>query len=311
MATNGVISADDRVASKLVTVIVLHWARPDLTRKCLSSLQGLEPLDAPWRVEVRVVDNGSGDAPAPRGDERLPWGIQSLERNYGYAGGNNRGLRAALDAGSDAVLLLNNDAIVEPSSLRLLLQTLAARPGAGAIGPAILRLDGRTVESLGHAFDGRTGRHKELLRDAPVAALPRGPRSVDGVSGCAFLMARAALQHVGLFDERFYLYFEDLDWCLRSRSAGFSVWADGRARVRHTGGGTIGKMSPAATFYGLRNHLWVADRHGSRTAIQRRIRPWLILGYHLAYLAWTPRGRTLPHVRAVLHAMRMRNQAGS
>jgi GT2 family glycosyltransferase len=129
---------------------------------------------------------------------------------------------------------------------------------------------------------------------------------VDAVSGCAMLVRLRAVELVGLLDECFFLYFEDLDWCLRAHDAGFEVLSVPRARVWHRGGASIGPASARTTLYSVRNHLQLAARRG-------RWRPgqviWpLVICYHLGHLLLDSRTRSTAHfgalARGTWHACR-------
>src|SRR4030095_7469468 len=99
-----------------------------------------------------------------------------------------------------------------------------AYPRAGMLGPLVLREnDPSHVESNGQRFDRWSGRHREIDRGARVSAIGRAPHPADAVSGCALFVRRSVLERVGGLDVRLFFYFEDMDWCLRARRAGFDV----------------------------------------------------------------------------------------
>jgi GT2 family glycosyltransferase len=112
------------------------------------------------------------------------------------------------------------------------------------------------------------------------------------------LARRTAVETIGLLDEALFAYFEDMDWCLRARRAGFDVVVAPRAHVRHVGGASTGPASTLTTYYSVRNHLIVSARYGGR-----RLMP-LVLGYQLAYLARSPSRRTRGHLVAFARGAR-------
>jgi GT2 family glycosyltransferase len=221
-----------RVAAADVTIVVLNWQRPDETIACLESLRAA----ALGGARVLVVDNGSRDDSAARIHARFPdQPILALPENRGYAGGNNAGIRAALARGAKAVLLLNNDTVVAPDFLEPLLWVLDRDAGIAAVSSAILRPDRETLEvawlrvHFGHG----------LIRRIGVHALPSegytAQRPVPVVVGCSLLIAADALGAVGAFDEGYFAYHEDVDWCFRARAAGWEVYYQPLSRVYHTG----------------------------------------------------------------------------
>jgi hypothetical protein len=228
-----------------VAAVVLSWNRREDTLACLRSLRGED-------VDVIVVDNASvdGTADAVEGVELI-----ENERNLGYAGGMNVGIRHALARGAEAVLLLNNDVVVEPGSVAAL---VADAPGAGAICPVIVfARDPERVWYSGASFDptrGYNGRHRTDPLD--------GVTETERICGAAVLMPRQALERVGLFDEDLFAYHEDADWSLRARELGLPLLVTPASRVRHSvSASTGGEGSPTALYYSARNLLTVSERH--------------------------------------------------
>src|SRR5262245_5818128 len=214
-----------------VAIIVLNWNKRDVTLRCLESLAAAELGGA----TVWVVDNGSRDGSleairARRPDVRLV----GLPENRGYAGGNNAGVRAALEAGAGAVLLLNNDTEVAPDFLEPLLEVLNGNPRAAAVSSAVMRLD--SPEGLQEAWcDVHYG--FGLGRHVGVNALPGDgfdrPCRVDAAIGCSLLVRAEALERVGLLDESYFAYHEEIDWCVRARKAGYTLYYQPFSRVYH------------------------------------------------------------------------------
>jgi GT2 family glycosyltransferase len=222
-----------RASAADVVIVVLNWRRPDETITCLESLAAADLSGA----RTLVVDNGSNDGSVARIRARFPdqW-IVELPENRGYAGGNNAGIRAALDAGAGAVLLLNNDAQVAPDFLMPLLWALNSHRAVAGVSSAILRADHPQVLDVawldlywGHGIIRRRG----------VNAMPgegyHYRREVDAAVGCCLLLSREALQVIGPLDERYFAYHEEVDWCLRARRAGFVLLYEPMARVFHGG----------------------------------------------------------------------------
>jgi GT2 family glycosyltransferase len=289
-----------------IWAIVLHWRTPELTTRCVRALTG-EVADIAaegFDMRILVVDNGSGEAldrtyPRAANVEQL-----RLSRNFGYAGGNNAGLRHAFKSDPRYVVLVNSDVVVGAGSFRRLLRAAEADRSTGVVGPLVVQeASPNVVESSGHRFNRFTGRHTEIDHGAQAnRCTSRQPIDVDGVSGCTLLVSVSAARATGLLDERFHLYFEDLDWCLRIREAGFRVVSVPSAVVRHLGGGSIGRAAPARTYFSVRNHLWVASRHGRWRG--SRLQWPLICAYHIMYVLSHAEFRHRGHLSALLHGAR-------
>jgi GT2 family glycosyltransferase len=175
----------------------------------------------------------------------------------------NVGVREALDAGADLVLLVNSDIVVSRECLERLESALLEQPGGGIAGPLVLsRTQSDRVESAGITYNRRTGRMRLLSHGTSAADASSATHAVDAVSGCLMLVTRQVFDTIGLLDERFFFSFEDLDLCLRARDAGFSTLVAGPAVAHHEGGRTIGKGSSRRFYFGARNHLLVASRRG-------------------------------------------------
>jgi GT2 family glycosyltransferase len=228
-----------------VAAVVLSWNGREDTLACLRSLEG-------EGVDVIVVDNASSDGTAD-----AITGVELIrnDRNLGYAGGMNVGIRAALERGAEAVLLLNNDVEVEPGAIAAL---AAAGDGAGAVCPVVVFADApERVWYAGASFDprrGYNGRHRTEIGDATV--------ETERICGAAVLIPRATIESVGSFDEALFAYFEDADWSQRAREAGLQLLVTPASRVRHkVSASTGGEGSPDAIYYSVRNLLTVCERH--------------------------------------------------
>jgi GT2 family glycosyltransferase len=179
-------------------------------------------------------------------------------RNEGYAGGNNRALRAALAAGAAFALLLNNDALIAPDGLAHLLACAAQDPRIALVGSRLVAADDprRDIGSHGRITYG------PFLVSIDGDAGAGAAHDVEWVSGCGVLVRLAALAEVGLLDEDFFLYCEDVDWSLRARRHGYRVVYEPRAVVAHTPAASPAALCRRAYFL-ARNGLLFARKHGS------------------------------------------------
>ena len=242
----------------LVYVVMLAWNHCDDTLACVASL--LHSTYQPLRV--MVCDNGSIDGTPEVVAAAFPQ-IEVLElgRNLGFAAGANVGLRQALRAGAEYVLLINNDTLVAASMVERLVAAVA--PDTGIVAPLIYYAAAPdTIWSAGALRSRWTLEQIHDLRGQrdPGARPPTLAR--DFVPGCAMLIPRAVLEAVGLFDERFFMYYEDSDLCLRIRRAGYRISLVPSAQMWHrvaiSSGGTD---SPAERYAMARSSVLFFRKH--------------------------------------------------
>jgi N-acetylglucosaminyl-diphospho-decaprenol L-rhamnosyltransferase len=252
------------------TVIVVNYNTRELTLGCLASFAPeLDRLG--W--QIIVVDNASSDGSVEAIRARYPFvEIVVSERNLGFAGGNNLGFRQAR---GDVVILVNSDVVATADTLGGLAHELELRPELGVIS-AGLRTAGGEAQAFAFGDDPTLA---YLLRRGASALLGRGPLhdwavdhplETDWVSGACMGVRRAAIGQVGLLDERFALYFEDNDWCLRMRLAGWRVYYDPRFPVTHLGGQSLPERGVAARLYQQSLVAFYAKHYGQlRTLLLR------------------------------------------
>ena len=244
-----------------VAVVVVHWGDKSDTLACLASV-ARSTVSA---VPLVVVDNGTGAPADAEVTAAAPGaGLIRLPENRGFAGGANVGIRHALAAGARWVVLLNNDAVVEPGALAALVEVAERAERVGAVGAKVL--SAADPKRLWGAW-GRVTYMAALVEIVGAGELD-GPaygdvREVEWVPGCAMLLARPALEAVGLLDERFFAYHEDVDWCSAARARGFRILFAPAARVLHRGGGSLaayGVASPVR-YLSARNTMLYARKH--------------------------------------------------
>ena len=216
-----------------VTIVVLNWNGWRDTVDCLESLAAADLHGA----SILVVDNGSADDSVTHIRDRFPsQRILALPENQGYAGGNNAGIRAALEAGAGGVLLLNNDTRVAADFLAPLLATMRDSPRAGAVTSQILRLDRPEVIDVAYLevhFDERNVVQLQGVNRLPSEGYDRR-RRVYVVPGCSVLFRAEALREVGHLDEAYFAYHEDVDWCLRAAACGWEVYYEPYSRANRS-----------------------------------------------------------------------------
>lgn len=249
-----------------VAIVVLNWNGKDDTTACLHSLQR---IDYP-SFDIIVVDNGSTDGSIATLRKRFP-DVQILAnaRNLGYAGGNNVGIRHALNQGADAVLVLNNDTIAAPDVLKAFDAALHAEPDMGIFGGTIYQLhDENRLDHLGGQWNAE--RLEFDLVGKGTIACAHVP-TLDYVCGAGVVIRRAVFEAIGLLEPRFFLFWEEADFCARAKSAGFGVKNCLDARIWHKGSASfVGGKPHAAYFYWRGRLLWM-ERHYQKRTIARLI----------------------------------------
>jgi hypothetical protein len=269
-----------------VMILILNWNGLDDT---LASLASLAELDYP-DCEVVVVDNGSTDGSVTAIQKRFPEiTVIENEENLGFAGGNNVGLRYAMEQGVDYALLLNNDTEVAPDFLRRLVDVAEADPAFGIAGPTIYYYDQPDVVwSAGGAIDWRRGETRMIgLNERDTDQFGPGPRPVDFVTGCALLAKRAVIEQAGLLDERFFAYYEEAEWCVRVRQAGFKIIHVPQARVWHKIPLDARDSSPVVHYYMVRNQLLFLRATGAPWQAWLRV----LVGHLRTLVSWSVRRR--------------------
>lgn len=213
-----------------VCAIVLNYNGLDLLGPCLDALLA---SDCPG-LSAMLVDNASSDGSAEFVRRRYPQ-VELLENpeNYYFSRGNNEGMRLALDRGADYLLVLNNDTLIDPSCVRLLIEFMDAHPRAGACQPLLRFMHRPDLAASAGIRLGMAGKAWDMACGEPAESLGRLPFQVLGATGGAMLLRAEALSQCGLFCEEFQMYFEDVDLSLRLREAGWDIWCVPEASVLH------------------------------------------------------------------------------
>lgn len=232
-------------------IVTVSYNVRDLLRQCLASVQG-SLARAPVDAEVVVVDNASADGSAEMVRREFPWvRLLANERNAGFAAANNLGLRALGfpgEGGPAYGMLLNPDTIVHGAALAELVSFMERTPRAGACGARLVYGDGAFQHSAFHfptvamALLDFFVPHHRLLDSRLNGRYPRRlyeagkPFAVDHPLGATLLVRREAAAAVGLLDEQFFMYCEEIDWCFRIKAGGWGVYCVPQVEIVHLGG---------------------------------------------------------------------------
>ena len=249
------VGCDFMKSSSRVLAIILNWNGYELTSRCVEHLrrQTHTPLD------LLVIDNGSTDGSVEQltsdglGSEE----ILALPENRGFSGGMNAGLEVALAKGYDYVWILNNDAFPEPDCLSKLVQVMEENPRDAIISPRLIEADGRDQE-VGWRISWDSMAVEGLFADQVAGLMPEN----TWITGAALLVRCLSLREEGLYDDRFFAYWEDVDLCFRYRGAGWGLRVAGAARCVHLGGSSSGgSHSPFVCYMNTRNRWHFLIKH--------------------------------------------------
>ncbi|WP_339866915.1 glycosyltransferase family 2 protein [uncultured Algoriphagus sp.] len=268
-----------------VAIILVNWNGYAFTADCIESLSKTDFPD----FKIILVDNASENQEGALLKSKFPEiDLIENERNFGFAGGNNVGIKKALDDGYSHVMLLNNDTIVEPDFLGEMLRKFPQNPTLGVVQPLICFLhDRKKIWSAG-------GKWNQLL----CRAITSGDRKkleeykakdskLDWATGCCMLITRNALLEVGLLNESYFTYFEDVEWSLRFREKGYDIELASRAVIYHEAGASSkkkhaeGTLSATVFYYHVRNQFFLvrSESHGLQFILSA--------SYHLArFVLW-------------------------
>ena len=231
-----------------LSIIIVNWNTRELLAQCLQSIVAdcgsqIVAVGQPHQpsIEVLIIDNASSDDSVSLVNQRFPW-VRVIENaeNLGFARANNQAMRLARGA---HVLLLNSDTEVRPGALKTLVGFLDAHPKAAAVGPRLLNADGSLQPSCHPMLTPWREFWRLVFLDRIVHRATYGakmwesavPLPVEVIKGACLLLRREALDQVGLLDEAYFMYTEEVDLCYRLAQAGWELWWVPQAEVIHYG----------------------------------------------------------------------------
>jgi GT2 family glycosyltransferase len=255
------MSSSELQSEPRVCIIILNWNSFDVTLDCLASLRKIDYRN----FEVIVVDNGSVDSSADRLAESAPEArLIRNAANLGFTGGNNVGIRDALERDPRYLLLLNNDTIVAPDFLSQMVQVAESDRRIGILNPKIYYHE--PPNRLWHAG----GIHKPWYSEAKALGcrkIDNGDydevREVSFVTGCALLIKTEIVKQIGFLDEMYFLGWEDVDWTMRVMQAGYKAYYVPQSRIWHLESYDTKKNGgkQLRDYYGIRNSILFARKH--------------------------------------------------
>jgi GT2 family glycosyltransferase len=256
-----------------VAVVLLNWNGIADTTECLESLRAVDYPD----FDVVVVDNASGNHEADTIAARFPQAhVVTNSENLGFTGGCNQGIRFARERGARYVLLLNNDTIVTPGFLRDLVAFAQRTPDAGFVSSVICYPGGDRIWFAGGRVVFGMIRHVHKGKSRSEIELATRPFVTDYVPGCVMLVPLRLIDTIGELDERYFAYYEDLDWCLKGREHGAFAYVVPDALVYHKKSGSTSeggskRFNAIPAYYIARNGVFLSDHY----------RSWSKIGFYL------------------------------
>ncbi|WP_257668238.1 glycosyltransferase family 2 protein [Parapedobacter tibetensis] len=245
----------------LTSIITVNYRQPALTEDFLRSLSTCANEQ---EVEVIVVDNGAEEDNGERFRVIYPSLIYiRSEKNLGFAGGNNLGIRYAQ---GDYLLFLNNDTEITGNFIPILRDELHCHPDIGLLSPLILYFeDKRKIQYAGYTpMNYLTGRNNGIgVMDDDDGQYSYMTTQTGYCHGAAMMCRKADLESVGLMEEHFFLYYEELDWCEKFKRAGLKIGFTGKAKIYHKESMSVGKESPLKSYFMVRNR-WLFIRRNAK-----------------------------------------------
>lgn len=267
-----------------VFIVILNTNRREDTLACLASLQeGQYP-----NTKIIVLDNASTDGSVEAIHAQFPAvQILPLTDNRGYAGNNNVGVRYALEHGADWVLVLNEDTLLDPKCISEMMRHAESNPRIGIVGPMVYHADEPTVIQSAGGRLGPKWASIHLGQNEPDNGQYAAPHTVEWISGCAIMLRRAVLEQIGLLDERFFYYWEEVEWCVRASRAGWRIEHVPAARLWHKGVKRDYRPGPSVSYYGTRNQLLMLAKH------QAPVKVWAHAWFQIlrTLISWTVKPR--------------------
>ncbi len=246
-----------------ISIVLLNWNGKKDTLECLASLQ---KVDYP-RFQAIVVDNGSTDDSIAAIRKEFPHvPILENKENLGFAGGNNPGIEWVLRHHAEWILLLNNDTVVSPDFLHGFMAAAKEQPKAKILGAKIFRYSDRErIDHCGGYWNPKIAEFESPAYghlDDPYSFVEMKP--ADYVCGAALLMHRSVPAAIGLLEPRFFLFWEETDFCFRARRAGFEVWTAPQAKIWHKVSASFTGGKPHMQYFWWRSRLLWIERNCSR-----------------------------------------------
>ena len=249
---------------KNIFILILYYNGSRDLSECLPTLKWLKSKK--YSLHTVVIDNASNAQEKKKLQNLLrahPY-IKLIEnnQNFGFAGGNNVGIKYAMKRKADFVILLNNDTKIESNFVERGLKI-----NCGILSPVVkfkeFKDKPKFIYDMGGVVNWWTGRtaHINAYRDEYLKKVKDLPKEVDYVAGCCMMIRKDVIEKIGLLEEEYFIYFEDVDYCITAKKAGFNVKVDPGATIYHKLGGSMDRWSGRAIYHNLLSNFIFINRH--------------------------------------------------
>jgi len=288
------------MTNKKVFIIIVNFNGWPDTKECLESLSRVEYDN----FEVALIDNASKEPmPSPF---VVPGSTRNLkitqiqnDKNIGFAGANNQGIKLAMANGADDVLLLNNDTTVEPDFLTKLVEEAENDEPAGIVGPMIYSFNDRAVIwSAGGRISDNFTRGELIAYQEKDEGHYEVTEQVNYISGTCLLIKAEVIKKIGLISEDYFLYYEDTDWCLRAAKAGWRCLLVPAAKIYHKASKSTVEFSYPYIYYHSRNGLMFGEKFGNKLVVYS-LSVWIFLKQIIKMITGYRRDWAKPVIRGV------------
>jgi GT2 family glycosyltransferase len=272
----------------LVITVILNTNRRADTLECLTSLKH----NSYPNHRIMVLDNASTDGSVEAIRAEFPdVQVLQLTSNTGYAGNNNVGITEALAQDADWVLVLNEDTILAPDCISAMVTAAEQDPSIGVVGPLVYHHDEPTVIQSAGGSLGPNWEARHLGQNEDDRGQYATTSAVAWVSGCAILVRREAIEQYGMLDERFFYYWEEVEWCLRLGRAGWKILHVPAAKLWHKGVQRNYAPKPSVAYYNTRNRFLMLEKLNAPLTV--RLGTWMQILRTLASYTIRPKWRTM------------------
>ena len=250
-------------ADKKIAVIIINWKKNDFTLNCIDSV-----LKSSYKnFKIILIDNESQNSFPDEINKSEKIQIIKNENNEGFSKANNQGIRYSIKNGFDYVLLLNNDTLIKNDLINFLIKQ-SSNLNQKIIQPLILNYDGTKIWNAGGKINNFFGTFETLKKGKSFKNFKSDKNLTDWFTGCCVLIKVEIFNHVGYFDERFFAYYEDVDFSIRLKKMGYSIALMTNSYLQHYESASSksmnkieGNLSPYVHYLNIRNHILLLKKH--------------------------------------------------
>ena len=250
-------------ADKKIAVIIINWKKYELTLNCIDSV-----LKSSYKnFKIILIDNESQNSFPDEINKSEKIKIIKNENNEGFSKANNQGIKYSIKNGFDYVLLLNNDTLIKNDLINSLIQQ-SSTLNQKIIQPLILNYDGTKIWNAGGKINNFFGTFETLKKGKSFKNFKSDKNLTEWFTGCCVLIKLEIFNHVGYFDERFFAYYEDVDYSIRLKKMGYSIALMTNSYLQHYESASSksmnkieGNLSPYVHYLNIRNHILLLKKH--------------------------------------------------